>query len=227
VPGGGRSVGAKRGVVRGSRAGGFGRVPLPGSRLGQVDQVVVGVAEAVGEGEGRQPVFLLQRESDLVCDPERVLDHVGTVREGRRHLLRALEVQTVVVPEPVLVVVVPSGTDANQDVVCRVVPVPEEMGVVGGHGRQSQLAPERQDHLVDFGLTRRAVRLHLEVVAAGEGVGVPAGHLTRAFFVPGNQVARQFARHARRRHDDSPGVTSQRLPVHPRPIVEALSVPER
>ena len=60
----------------------------------------------------------------------------------------------------------------------------EEVRVVRGEQREIEIVGEREDLRVQIGLARSTVRLDLEVVAAGEGLGVPGGRLPGRLPVP-------------------------------------------
>ena len=202
-------------------------VALARALRGQMNQVVFVGAEAVGQGEAGQVVLLFEGERHLAGDLEGVLQNVGAVRERCGHLFGALEVEAVVVAQPVLVAVLLGGADADEDVVRRVMVAVQEVRVVGGDHRQPHLVGQREDLLVEVGLARGAVALHLQVVAVGEGVGVPVGHLSGGVGVVPRQMAGQLARHASRGDDQPVRVAAQRLAVDPRMVVEALGVPDR
>src|SRR5690606_33861846 len=80
---------------------------------------------------------------------------------------------------------------------------------------------------VELVLPLRVVRLHLQVVAVAEHLRVPRRRLLRLLATSGHQVSRNLARHAGRRHDHALGILLQDLAVDPRPVVEALEVPDR
>jgi hypothetical protein len=205
------------------------RIPVAplGAREREVLQVVVLGGVALGQREGRQVVLLLEEEVDLGRDPERVLDDVGTVGEPLDHLLGVLEVEPLVVAHATGIVAVLAEPDAEQDVVRLVVLGRQEVRVVRGDDGQPELIGEREDLCVELRLTRRVVRLDLEVVAAVEEVRVPLGRGARALGVAGDEVAGDLAGHARRRDDDPLVVAGQDLAVDARAVVEALRVADR
>jgi hypothetical protein len=113
------------------------------------------------------------------------------------------------------------------DVVRVVVLGLEEVRVVGCYDRQSEIRSESEDPLVELLLALAPVRLYLEVIPAGESLGVPGGGLARSVVPVSEQVRGQLARHAGRRNDQSFAVLFQQFAIDPRPGVEAFRVPER
>ena len=143
-------------------------------------------------------------------------------------LRRALEEEPVVVAHPVEIAAVLAEADAEEHIVRVVVGGAQEVRVVGGDHRQRHLGGEGEDQLVQLLLLAAGVvRLHLEVVAAGEVLGVPVGGGLRVVAAALEQVARDLPRHARRADDDPLAVLREQLAVHPRSRVEALGVAER
>ena len=208
----------------------LGRERVAVTLLGPLERQMLQEGALVGvlfrDGKLGEEILLLEDEVHLIRDLQRVLDEVGTVREPRRHLFRALEVEPFVVMHPVRVVAVLTEPDAEQDVVRLMILRLEEVGVVGHHRRQPQLRREVEDLPVQLGLTLRIVRLDLEVVATVEQVRVPLGGLPGRVVVVGHQVARHLARHAGGRDDEPLVVPRQHLAIDARLVVEALGVPD-
>jgi len=126
----------------------------------------------------------------------------------------------------VLVGEVLAEPDAEEDVVRLVVVRPEEVRVVRRDDRQPQLPAQREDGVVMPRLALGVVRLHLEVVAIPEDVGVPRGRFARAGFVARLELLRDLAGEAGRADDEPLAVLRQQLAVDARLGVEALRVGE-
>jgi hypothetical protein len=99
--------------------------------------------------------------------------------------------------------------------------------IVGRDDGQSELLAQREDPLVEASLAGRVVRLYLEVVAAREQVGVPAGGTPRALEVVVEEVRGDLSSHACRRDDQPLAVAGEELPVDARLDVKALGVGQR
>ena len=100
------------------------------------------------------------------------------------------------------------------------------MGIVRGDDREPHLLAQLEDLGVELGLSFRVVGLDLQVVAVPEEVGVPVGGCTGPLPVVGHEVPGHLPRHAGGADDDAAGMRRQDLPVHPRPVIEALRVPD-
>ena len=93
-------------------------------------------------------------------------------------------------------------------------------------GRPSSSASAKTS-LVERRLALRLVRLHLEVVAVLEQLGVPGRRLARRVESIVHQVLRDFAGQAGRRDDEPLVVLREQLAVDARLGVEAFGVGER
>ena len=172
-----------------------------------------------------------------VRDPARVRHGLRGLRVGEElvHLLGALDVELLRVVEPVLVLLVLAGRDADQRVVAVPVLGGQEVGVVVAHQGQVEFPGEAQNLLVDPVLLGRVVPLQFQVEAGfsvlvgRERVQVPQGlfagvvpvHVGAGLDVPPQVVGERGAQVAVDR--DQPLVPlPERLLVHPRLVVEAL-----
>ena len=153
-------------------------VALLGARRGQLHEVARSrCARPRRQRERRHVVLLAELHVHRVGDRQRVLEHVGAAGKVRGDLGGALEVQAVVVAHAVAVAAVLAEADAQQHVVRVVILVAEEVRVVGGHHRQAERVGQGEDLGVEPVLPVAAVRLHFEVVAVLEQLGVPGGDL--------------------------------------------------
>ena len=185
-------------------------------------------AYAIGEGEGGDVVLLLEGDVDLVGHAEGILEDLRPAGEELRDLGRALEIEAVVVMQPVLVVAVLPEPDAEEDVVGVVVGVAEKVGVVGGEHREPYVSGEREDPLVELRLEPAGVvGLDLQVIAPREDLRVPRRDRLRLVEAVREEVRCDLSGHARRRHDDPLAVALEELAVDARLGVEALGVGER
>src|SRR5437867_9502361 len=94
------------------------------------------------------------------------------------------------------------------------------------HGK-GKLLRERENAGIEAALAGGIVRLNLEIVPVLEDVSVPGGRLAGRVVIVAQQMSRDLAYHARRRHDDSIAVPGEQLAIDARLRVEALRVRER
>ncbi len=172
-------------------------------------------------------ILLPELERDLVGNFERVLEHVRAIGESRRHFGRALEVQSAIVAHPIGVAPILAESDAQQHVVRVVILAAQKVRVVRGNHGEPELASQREHPSVQRRLPLGIVRLHFEVVAILEDLGVPGGRFTGAGVVPGHQMLRDLTGQAGRRHDDPFAELREQFPVDARLGVESFRVRER
>jgi hypothetical protein len=117
--------------------------------------------------------LLRELDCSLVRNAQRVLEHVGAPRERRCYLGGALEIESLVVVQPVGVGEILAEPDAEEDVMRVVIFAPEEMSVVGSEHWDADFFGELEDAAIEGVLILGSVRLHLEVVAVAKHLGVP------------------------------------------------------
>ena len=172
-------------------------------------------------------ILLAEFDANFVGDLERILENVRPRLEVIRDLRRALEVQTAIVVHPVGVVPILAESDAEQHVVSVVIGALEEVRVVRRDDGQPELIPEIEDPLVELRLAFRLVRLHLEVVAALEQLGVPRRGLASGVESVIHEMLRDFTGQAGRRDDQPFVVLGEQLAVDARLRIKAFGVCER
>ena len=128
---------------------------------------------------------------------------------------------------PICIIPVLAQSNAEQDIVCVVIVVCEEVRVVGGNDGQSEFGTEGENLCIEPGLAARVMRLNFEVVAILKDLGVPA--CGGAGFVPAVvlEMGRDLAGEAGGTHHQSFGVSGKQLAIHPGARVEAFGVSER
>ena len=102
----------------------------------------------------------------------------------------------------------------------------QEVRVVGREHGEPEVLPEAEDLLVETALIAGLVRLHLEVVAVLEELGVPGGDRLGLVVVVLEEMARDLPCHAGARDDQPFMVARQELTVDARFAVEPFGVGE-
>src|SRR4029077_5700909 len=114
-----------------ARVGGeWGTVTLDRSLFRQADQQLVLRLDPGGKREGGDAILLGERDCRLFRDAKTILQDVLATRKGIGDLRCALEVEALIVVQPVGVGVVFAESDAEEDVVRVVIVAREEMRVV-------------------------------------------------------------------------------------------------
>ena len=182
--------------------------------------------EARGHVEGGQLARGLEEEAAHLGDAHRARQRLRVVGEHRRHLRRALDVELLrVEAQPLRLVHLLAGADAEQHVVGLVVLAAEVVRVVGGHEGQARLSVEPVESLVHPPLLLDPVVHHLqEEPLAAEDVAQDAHRLQRGRLLAGADVLRHLAREAAGEPDQPLGVRGQHVLVDAGPVVEALRV---
>ena len=182
---------------------------------------------AVGHREMRDPQ-LAQRKREIrhLGDSTRVRDRLRMVREERRHLGRALDVELGrLEAHPVRRVEVVARPHAQQHVVRLGLVAPHVVQVVRRDERQTDLRGEPEELLVEPPLLGQAVVLELEEEPVRtEDVAVLAGQLASELPVLDFERPRDLAVEAGRQADQAFAVPGEVLAVDARLVVVAVDV---
>ena len=186
---------------------------------------------------GQDVVVVDLIELHLVGHFEGIGDHFRMVGEKRGHFLLALEILLLRVAQPLGIVHVGVGGQADEAVVGRAILLADEVHVVGGHHLDALFARQveqdgvhlhlRPVHVVveagHFGL----VLHHLEVVILPEHALMPAQSLAGGFHVAVHNVAGQLARQARGAADQVLVILLDDFVRDARLVVHAVDMPFR
>ena len=205
---------------------------------------LAGVAVAVGEallaegaevggggrplgdaGVGQQRAPEVEADVHLFGDAGGGVAGAGEFGQQRPHLLLGAEVEGAALElHAVGLVDRGVGADAEQHVVGALLVGRGVVGVVGEHERQAELAGEGHEPRVEAAELLLPVLLQLDVVTAGEDVGVPAERLAGVRLALLGERRHDLARGAAGERDQAVRVPRQQLAVDARAVVEAFEV---
>ena len=192
------------------------------------DVLEVIVQRVGGRHREVRQVVLVGRNIDVAPfgDAQRVCERLGDLAEDLLHFRGGLQIELIaVVPQPIAIVDVLAGADAQQDVVRPMIAVEQVMHVVGRDERHVQLARDRRQPFVDDQLLVDALILHLEEkVARPENVAKLRGGLERLPLAPRTDFARHFALEAAAEPNQSLRVLREQVFVDARLVIEPLGV---
>ena len=193
--------------------------------LAQLAEMPLGGQTLGDAGIGQQRPSEVEADLDLLRDARRVVGGSGQLRQQRAHLLFRLEVEGAALElHPVLLVDRRVRADAEQHVVGVLLLRRGVVRVVAQQERQVQLPRERDEARRQAAELLLPVLLQLDVVAAGEGVAVPAEGLAGVGLALLLEGRHHLARGACRERDQAVAVRGEQLAVHARAVVEALEV---
>ena len=213
-------------VVEPLRDGAGERIAVAGQGAGarQVDQQVIVGGECRRARVLRQEVALLEVELAQLRDACGFGDHVGALREERRHLRLGLDVALLAEEtKPVGIVQIFARADREQHVVRLRVFLLQVVCVVRGDDGETQLGGQLEHAGGDGALVGDSVVLHLqpETIRAEQAREVLGARFGR-FVVALPQVQGDLARQTRGQPDQALAVLLQHLAIDPGPAVIAL-----
>ena len=144
------------------------------------------------------------------------------------HLLRRLDVvRRILHTEPLFVMDVGAGLDADVNVLVLMVGLPHVMGIVGNHQRDAGVFVQPNQTIVDPGqLGDVFVALQFQKIILAEQLAVPANHLPGSVVIPIGKQSGHFGRSAPGHADHSLAILVQQFFIDSGTVVETFQVRE-